>query len=497
MHNDSQNNEQPDIFSEKIRQKLEYHEVPVDDDIWDGVEQKLHSRPKKILFLPWFIGVTITVAAASSIVLFSTLSSQSFVSDNIIEDKPNNKRHLDIYFSANTDKIMDDSEDMAALESEISNDQIKNGLKNEFFVEPVKTDENSYKNTEKKKLDNSIFKNHPESEKIISAKNKDEGKISGNKILKQEKKYPDHALVVDTFEKQLGKTVQTKEQENDVMLSAFESSFINSELNADNQLEKSSTIITNSGSAIKTEENIATNKTLLAENATDNIITREQTNDKINKQVSVQNDGHSSDEINFSKTSVKNNNNYTKENRDWHLGVSVAFDRFPDFTSFPPIAFDLRVRKDVSRWIGFETGIIYSHLRTNYKDTETGFLSAIDDLHYVGIPLNVVFRAWHNRRWDIYSSIGGTVEKGIKSVCTRYTYNDDHTVDTEKESENIKGLQCSVHFQVGVNYDFFKGLGAFIEPECMYYFRSNQPVSVYTVNPFKISMKVGLRYKFE
>ena len=49
------NMEKMDDFSKLVKQKLENHQLPVTDDIWAGIEQKMAvPAPQKRRIAPWY-----------------------------------------------------------------------------------------------------------------------------------------------------------------------------------------------------------------------------------------------------------------------------------------------------------------------------------------------------------------------------------------------------------------------------------------------------------
>ena len=49
------NIKEKDEFSKLVKQKLENHQLPVSDDIWAGIEQKMSApAPQKRRIVPWY-----------------------------------------------------------------------------------------------------------------------------------------------------------------------------------------------------------------------------------------------------------------------------------------------------------------------------------------------------------------------------------------------------------------------------------------------------------
>ena len=79
MQNNINNNER-DAFSDKVRQKLEGHQVPVEAGTWDNIEQRLASKRKRVIpFWFWMSGG----AAVAVLALLFTLRPLTESKDSI------------------------------------------------------------------------------------------------------------------------------------------------------------------------------------------------------------------------------------------------------------------------------------------------------------------------------------------------------------------------------------------------------------------------------
>ena len=61
MSAETEHKEQLDLFSLKVKQKLEDHRLPVDSGCWEQIEAKVSERPRRSW---WRIGGWATAAAA-------------------------------------------------------------------------------------------------------------------------------------------------------------------------------------------------------------------------------------------------------------------------------------------------------------------------------------------------------------------------------------------------------------------------------------------------
>ncbi|MDR2383493.1 MAG: porin family protein [Prevotellaceae bacterium] len=150
-----------------------------------------------------------------------------------------------------------------------------------------------------------------------------------------------------------------------------------------------------------------------------------------------------------------------------------------------PLSAKFIVRKDLNTRWAVESGLSYTFLSTKYKWNKN---STNQQLHYLGIPLNVVCYVVSKPRWNIYASVGGMMEKGVYARINRS--------DNIATKVKMNGLQWSLDGAVGATYKLRKGWGMFFEPQFGYFFDNEQPESIRTEWPVSFGFGAGLRFNF-
>ncbi len=161
-------------------------------------------------------------------------------------------------------------------------------------------------------------------------------------------------------------------------------------------------------------------------------------------------------------------------------GNNPSGDYSTNNTYFSPISVGVNIRKHLSDRVNIESGIIYTYLHTKLDNSSF-------DLHYLGVPLNISYTVWKNKRWQFYWSAGATLEKGIRSV---------YATSSSTKYSSIKGFQWSLQTSSGISYTIKKPIGLYFEPKLSYYFDNNQPISIRTEHPNIVGFQVGLHYDF-
>ena len=159
-----------------------------------------------------------------------------------------------------------------------------------------------------------------------------------------------------------------------------------------------------------------------------------------------------------------------------------------------PITFGLGVRFDLSdRW-AVGTGINWSRLSRTfngvYTDDERNINSEIvNDIHYIGIPLNLYFNIFDSRNLRFYAWGGGSAEKGLVS-----RFRIQSNAGDIYYKEKVSGLQWSAAAGLGLEFLLGEHLGLYLDPSARYYFDCGQPLSIRTERPFMMNYEVGLRF---
>ena len=161
-----------------------------------------------------------------------------------------------------------------------------------------------------------------------------------------------------------------------------------------------------------------------------------------------------------------------------------------------PVSIGFAIQKPIGNALKIESGLVYTYLSTNFKNS--GVQQSVADLHlhYVGIPVNLIGRILENHKWEFYVSGGGMIEKGIRSIYTQNQIFGNQTITTNA-STNIAGFQWSINGAIGTTYKLDNNFGIYFEPKISYFFNNNQPISARTDQPISIGLTAGLRFQIK
>lgn len=161
-----------------------------------------------------------------------------------------------------------------------------------------------------------------------------------------------------------------------------------------------------------------------------------------------------------------------------------------------PVRVGLNVAYRLTDRLSVESGVSYTRLSSDMKDgTKDNYSSGSQKLDYIGVPLNVKYRAFGYRRLSVYASAGLLTEKCVSGKATH-----EYVISGEKkkhEAEDVaaKPWQLSVNAALGAQLDVLRNVGVYVEPGVSYYFDDRSPIStIYKEKPLNFNLNLGVRY---
>ena len=161
-----------------------------------------------------------------------------------------------------------------------------------------------------------------------------------------------------------------------------------------------------------------------------------------------------------------------------------------------PVRVGINVAYRLTDRLSVESGVSYTRLSSDKKDgTKDNYSSGSQKLDYIGVPLNVKYRAFGYRRLSVYASAGLLTEKCVSGKTTH-----EYVISGEKkkhEAEDVaaKPWQLSVNAALGAQFDVLRNVGVYVEPGVSYYFDDRSPLStIYKEKPLNFNLNLGVRY---
>lgn len=162
-----------------------------------------------------------------------------------------------------------------------------------------------------------------------------------------------------------------------------------------------------------------------------------------------------------------------------------------------PIRVGVALRYPLTSRTGIGSGVTYSLLRSSVRSGgEECYYDEERTLHYIGIPLDVTWTVWSNRRLALYLSGGAMVEKCVAGrTRTDYVLRSERRV--QRGTIGVDPLQWSVGVAAGLQVELSPRVGLYAEPGVRYYFDNGSDVeTLYRDRPLNFSLNVGVRISF-
>lgn len=161
-----------------------------------------------------------------------------------------------------------------------------------------------------------------------------------------------------------------------------------------------------------------------------------------------------------------------------------------------PVRVGFNVAYRLTDRLSVESGVSYTRLSSDMKDgTKDNYSSGSQKLDYIGVPLNVKYRAFGYRRLSVYASAGLLTEKCVSGKTTH-----EYVISGEKkkhEAEDVaaKPWQLSVNAALGAQFDVLRNVGVYVEPGVSYYFDDRSTLStIYKEKSLNFNLNLGVRY---
>jgi hypothetical protein len=151
-----------------------------------------------------------------------------------------------------------------------------------------------------------------------------------------------------------------------------------------------------------------------------------------------------------------------------------------------PLRFGLSVHYQLNGRLSLLSGISYTYLYSECSIPLYNNMSYHQKLHYLGIPIGIVWQLWSSGHFRLYLSGSTMLEK-----CINASFDDKSSdgVDIEKP------WQWSINAAAGAEYSFTPQLGVYLEPSLGYYFDDGSSLEhYYKEHPLAPSISFGLRF---
>lgn len=412
-----------DTFTDQIRQKLENHTMPVDADLWKGIEKRIAPRKR---FMPVWLYASVAVAAGLAL-LFS-VGNFIYLRDEVIPVSGEIAQHKK---EAQQFVVVPDEQEQS-----------------------VNTTRDDTPVIEKQGGTKSSIKKQSESEETATP------------VLEKVSSIEDAEKVIAE------KNAETTGKESD------ENMPVNEIMETKDNAQKQRKI----------------NQLSLPEENQSDWTEMIPQKDKKTSLLAALGSGVASSSVSIPGRSRA----YRSEglvNLPEKLSNVLTPNDFRDKEYLPPFSVGINSRVPLTDHLAVESSLVYTYLLTRLSGSTSGDFRAEVKLHYLGVPVNLVWSLLKEHKWEIYVSGGGMIEKGLRTDFRQYQNWDNVEVNTSANTD-VEGVQWSVNGTLGVSYDLLENISLFFDPKLSYYFENDQPFSIRKELPLLVSLNTGLRMSF-
>ena len=184
-------------------------------------------------------------------------------------------------------------------------------------------------------------------------------------------------------------------------------------------------------------------------------------------------------------------NSFIAEANNAYSFYSMRKMVFPDYFEkkhhYQPVSIGLTGKIGLTDKMAVTTGVVYTLLRSDFT-TNVGS-SSIDrkqTLHYIGVPLTLMYKVWELGGFSSYVSAGGEADYNISASMS--TEGDKQVIDRDRP-------QLSAIASVGAQYNFTPYVGLYLEPGVRYYFDNGSHIdNVFKDKKKNFYVQFGLRF---
>lgn len=159
-----------------------------------------------------------------------------------------------------------------------------------------------------------------------------------------------------------------------------------------------------------------------------------------------------------------------------------------------PVKFGLSVRYNLDNRWSLQAGLAYSNLTSEFSYSKGNESYVVEqNLHYIGLPLNASYSIVKTKRFNVYATVGGEIEKLVKGEA-KLAVEDAPQASPKSSAIKESSPVFSVNAAIGGEYRFSEDLSAYIEPGVSRHFNNGSTVeNIYKDRPTNFNLNIGIR----
>lgn len=168
-----------------------------------------------------------------------------------------------------------------------------------------------------------------------------------------------------------------------------------------------------------------------------------------------------------------------------------------DVEHHTPVSFGLSVSKYLNDRFSLQSGLVYTYLSSEWNTSGMYSGEVKQKLHYLGIPLSVVYKIAQWNKFVFYASAGGMGEINVAGREKTKLYVREAQVSESDVDIRMHQMLWSVNANVGVSYPLIRFVNVFAETGASYYFDNGSDIeTIHSEKPFNVNFQLGFRFGF-
>lgn len=183
---------------------------------------------------------------------------------------------------------------------------------------------------------------------------------------------------------------------------------------------------------------------------------------------------------------------------DYRVGQYTGEMNFypADFVHHFPVSVGASVQFELLPRFNIQTGLVYTYLRSTSEKKPDMTYKYIQNLHYLGVPLNLSYDFITNRRIDFYATAGAMIEFAVDGSVRTQVLSNAGQVSSSSEKIDTRGVMLSFNAAAGLNVHLTPHVGLYVEPGVSTYLSNGtHPINFRTQSAVQFNMRVGIRVK--
>ncbi len=160
-----------------------------------------------------------------------------------------------------------------------------------------------------------------------------------------------------------------------------------------------------------------------------------------------------------------------------------------------PIRVGTSFSYDLNDFLAIGSGLTYTRLHSTLREgTEKNYQRSEQNLHYMGIPVNLKYTFFRRKNLSLYAQGGALAELRVAGKKEKEYILDGKNIGEDTERITSHPLQMSANLAAGIQYNLTSTIAIYAEPGVSHYFKDNSSVpTIYQEKPTNFNLNLGVR----